>query len=224
RKWHYQVIHHDIWDYDLPPSPMLVTTTTDEGTRDVVVQMGKLPFMFILDRDTGEPVFPVIDMPVPAFQGVPGEQPYPTQPWPIKPPPLVRTAMYEADITDITPESHAFVLEQFKKYRTGPVYTPASIEGTITTPGIHGSVEWPGGAFDPATNMVFVAVNELPTVHTLTPIAPDNPVKNMTPVQRGARMYNTNCAHCHGLNKVGNPPFPPLTNLTKSDDEIKQIL
>lgn len=224
RKWHYQVIHHDIWDYDLPPSPMLVTTTTEAGTRDVVVQMGKLPFMFVLDRDTGEPVFPVLEMPVPAFKGVPGEQPHPTQPWPIKPPPLVRTAMYESDITDITPESHAYVLEQFKKYRTGPVYTPASIEGTITTPGIHGSVEWPGGAFDPATNMVFVAVNELPTVHTLTPIAPDNPVKNMTPVQRGARMYNTNCAHCHGLNKVGNPPFPPLTNLTKSDDEIKQIL
>ncbi|WP_353127899.1 PQQ-binding-like beta-propeller repeat protein [Parapedobacter pyrenivorans] len=224
RKWHYQVIHHDIWDYDLPPSPMLVTTTTEEGTRDVVVQMGKLPFMFILDRDTGEPVFPVLEMPVPAFGGVPGEQPYPTQPWPIKPPPLVRTAMFESDITDITPESHAYVLEQFKKHRTGPVYTPASVEGTITTPGIHGSVEWPGGAFDPATNVVFVAVNELPTVHTLTPIAPDSPMKNMTPVQRGASIYNTNCAHCHGINKAGNPPFPALNNLKKSDREIKEIL
>ncbi|HWL00196.1 MAG TPA: PQQ-binding-like beta-propeller repeat protein [Parapedobacter sp.] len=224
RIWHYQVIHHDIWDYDLPPSPMLVTTTTDEGTKDVVVQMGKVPFMFILDRDTGHPVFPVVEMPVPSFGGVPGEQPHPTQPWPIKPPPLVRTAMYESDITDITPESHAFVLEQFKKYRTGPVYTPASVEGTITTPGIHGSVEWPGGAYDPATNVVFVAVNELPTVHTLTPIAPDNPTIEMSSVQQGAAIYNTNCAHCHGIDKVGNPPFPPLTNLKRDGSEVKQLL
>lgn len=224
RKWHYQVIRHDIWDYDLPPAPMLVTTTTDQGTRDVVVQMGKFPFMFILDRDTGEPVFPVVDMPVPSFKGVAGEQPYATQPWPLKPPPLVRTAMYESDITDITPESYASVLEQFRKLRTGPVYTPASLEGTITTPGHHGAVEWPGGCFDPASNVVFVAVNEFPTVHTLTPIDPDNPLDNQTPVQRGASIYNTNCAHCHGLNKVGNPPFPPLNKLTKTNEEILQLL
>jgi len=224
RIWHYQVIQHDIWDYDLPPSPMLATTTTEEGTRDVVVQMGKLPFMFILDRDTGEPVFPVIDMPVPDFQGVPGEKPHPTQPWPIKPPPLVRTSMYESDITDITPESHAFVLEQFKKHRTGPVYTPPSIEGTITTPGIHGSVEWPGGAFDPETNVVYVAVNELPSVNILTPIPPDNSSENMTKVQLGEGIFNTNCAHCHGINKKGNPPFPALTDLTLNESEIKTIL
>lgn len=224
RKWHYQVIKHDIWDYDLPPAPMLLTITDEGVERDVVVQMGKFPFMFILDRDTGEPIFPVVDMPVPFFQGVDGERPQPTQPWPLKPPPLVRTSIYESDLSEITPESYAYVLEQFKKHRTGTVYTPASIEGTITTPGHHGAVEWPGGSYDPTTNVVFVPVNEYPSVHTLTPIAPDDPTKNMTPVQRGASIYNTNCAHCHGLNKAGNPPFPALTNLTKSDQEILQIL
>ena len=224
RKWHYQVIRHDIWDYDLPPAPMLVTTTTEKGTRDVVVQMGKLPLLFVFDRDSGEPVFPVVDMPVPSFKGVPGEQPHPTQPWPLKPAPLVRTAMYESDITDITPESHANVLEQFRKHRTGPVYTPASIEGTITTPGHHGSVEWAGGAFDPSTNVLYVAVNEEPTVHTLVPMEPDNPLTNLTPVQAGARIYDTNCTQCHGLNKAGNPPYPRLTGLAKSDDEIRKIL
>src|SRR5690606_12943328 len=156
RKWHYQVIKHDIWDYDLPPAPMLATITTDDGPRDVVVQMGKFPFMFILDRDTGEPIFPVVEMPVPFFQGVDGEQPQATQPWPLKPPPLVRTSMYESDLSTITPESYAFVLERFKKRRTGTVYTPASVEGTITTPGHHGAVEWPGGSYDPASNVVFV--------------------------------------------------------------------
>src|SRR5690606_8694521 len=224
RKWHYQLIHHDIWDYDLPPAPMLVTITTDKGKRDVVVQMGKLPFMFVLDRDTGEPVFPVVEVPVPRFPGVEGEEPYPTQPWPLKPPPLVRIAMYESDITDITPESHAFVLEQFKKHRTGPVYTPPSIEGTITTPGIHGSVEWPGGAFDPETNVVYVAVTELPSVNILTPIPPASSSENVTQVQLGERIFNTNCAHCHGINKKGNPPFPARTDLTFNESEIKTIL
>ena len=225
KKWHYQLIRHDIWDYDLPPAPMLVTTTDANGTtRDVVVQMGKLPLMFILDRDTGEPVFPVVDMPVPSFKGVPGEEPHPTQPWPLKPPPLVRTAMYESDITDITPESKANVLAQFKKHRTGPVYTPASIEGTITTPGHHGSVEWAGGSYDPATNILYVAVNEEPTVHTLVPIEPDNATKNLTAVQAGLKIYNSNCVQCHGQNRAGNPPFPKLKGLTKTDAQIRQIL
>lgn len=223
RKWHYQLIHHDIWDYDLPPAPMLVTITTDKGKRDVVVQMGKLPFMFVLDRDTGEPVFPVVEVPVPRFPGVEGEEPYPTQPWPLKPPPLVRIAMYESDITDITPESRASVLEQFKKHRTGPVYTPASIEGTITTPGHHGSVEWPGGAYDPKSNIVYVSVNEEPTVHTLVPIPPDNAAE-LSPIQKGAKLYDSNCAQCHGLNKAGNPPYPSLRNVRRSDQEIRDLL
>lgn len=224
RIWHYQLIRHDIWDYDLPPVPMLLTTTTEKGERDVVVQMGKMPIMFVLDRDTGEPVFPVVDMPVPSFKGVPGEEPVPTQPWPLKPPPLVRTAMYEADITDITPESHANVLEQFRKHRTGPVYTPASIEGTITTPGHHGSVEWPGGAYDPATNVLYVAVNEEPTVHTLVPIPPDNASGKMTPVIAGKKLYDTNCTLCHGFKNTGNPPYPKLSEIQKGDNEIRKIL
>lgn len=109
RIWHFQTICHDIWDYDLPPPPALVTINSDGEYRDVVVQTGKQPSMFILDRDTGEPVFPVVDKPVPAFQGVPGEQPCETQPWPLKPEPLVRTSMYESDISRITPESYEFV-------------------------------------------------------------------------------------------------------------------
>lgn len=224
RKWHYQLIHHDIWDYDLPPAPMLLTTNTSGGTRDVVVQMGKLPYMFILDRDTGEPVFPVVEMPVPAYKGVPGEEPYPTQPFPLKPPPLVRTSMYESDITDITPESKADVLAQFRKHRTGPVYTPASEEGTITVPGHHGSVEWPGAAYDPKTNIVYVPVNEEPTVHTLVPIPPDNAAV-LSPIQAGAKIYDSNCTQCHGSGKAGNPPaYPSLRNVKRSDDEVRKLL
>ena len=224
RQWHYQLIHHDIWDYDLPPAPMLLTTTTDKGKRDVVVQMGKLPYMFVLDRDTGEPVFPVIEQAVPAFKGVPGEDPWPTQPIPLKPPPLVRTAMYEADITDITPESRANVLAQFRKHRTGLVYTPASVEGTITVPGHHGSVEWPGGAYDPASNIAYISVNEEPTVHTLVPIPPDNSAV-LSPIQKGAKIYDSNCVQCHGTGKAGNPPaYPSLTRVKRSDDEIRKLL
>ena len=222
-QWHYQTIHHDIWDYDLPPAPMLVTTTTEEGMRDVVVQMGKQPSMFILDRDTGEPVFPVVEKPVPSFQGVEGEEPWPTQPWPLKPEPLVRTSMYESDITDITPESHAHVLKQFRKHRTGPVYTPASVEGTITVPGHHGAVEWPGGTYDPETNILYVPVNEEPTVHTLTLLEPDGTSEEQTQAQKGNQIYNSFCVSCHGLNRQGGSALP-LTDLQINSDSIRTVV
>jgi quinoprotein glucose dehydrogenase len=225
RQWHYQTICHDIWDYDLPPAPSLATITTDEGPRDVVVQMGKQPQMFILDRDTGEPIFPVVQKPVPSFPGVEGEQPCKTQPWPLKPEPLVRTSMYKSDITRITPESYANVLEQFKQHRTGPVFTPASLEGTITVPGHHGSVQWPGSAFDPTTNVLYVAVNEEPTVHQLIPMEPDNVTElELSSIQRGRNIYNTNCTSCHGLNKQANGPYPSLVDMDLNRDEIRTVL
>ncbi len=222
RQWHYQAIRHDIWDYDLPPPPMLATINSEGESRDVVVQTGKHPTMLVLDRDTGEPVFPVVDKPVP-MEAVPGEEPYPTQPWPLKPEPLVRTSMYESDITDITPESHDAVLKKFRKLKTGPVYTPPSIEGTIITPGIHGGNEWGGPSYDPETNTVYVNVNNIPFILTLIPMKPDQ-YGDMTSVRRGNVTYNSQCAVCHGAQRQGSPGVPALTDLQLSSDTLRTVV
>jgi quinoprotein glucose dehydrogenase len=222
-QWHYQTVHHDIWDYDNPPAPILATIQRDGAARDVAVQLTKMGFTFVLDRDTGQPVFPVEERPVPPST-VPGEEAWPTQPFPVKPPPLVRLATYEADLTNINPESRNAVLEQFRKLRTGPLYTPASLEGTLTTPGHQGGAEWGGGAFDPKTGVLYVNVNEAPTINRLEPLEILDP-DAATPAERGSLLYRTACILCHGPNRQGNPPlYPPLQHLALRDDEIRDLL
>jgi quinoprotein glucose dehydrogenase len=220
-QWHFQTIHHDIWDYDIAPPPMLSTITKDGKERDVVVQTGKQGKVFVFDRDTGESLFPIVEKPVPT-DAAPGEVPYPTQPWPLKPDPLVRTSFYESDLTDITPESYASALEQFKKLRPGPMYTPPSIEGTIVQPGIHGGNEWGGPAFDPETNIAYVNVNDFPFILTLDPMQPDQ-FADMTDLQRGRTIYSAQCAVCHGANRQGGTGLP-LDNLAFSADSLKKIV
>lgn len=221
-QWYFQTMHHDIWDYDIAAAPMLATITKEDGTQqDVVVQTGKQGKFFVFDRDTGESLFPIVEKPVPT-DAAPGEVPYPTQPWPLKPDPLVRTAFYESDITDITPESHASALEKFKKLKGGPMYTPPSIEGTIVQPGIHGGNEWGGPAFDPETNVAYVNVNDFPFVLTLVPMPPDQ-FADMSELQRGNTIYAGQCAACHGAERQGGTGMP-LLNLAYSDDQLKTII
>lgn len=223
RIWHYQVLCHDIWDYDLPPAPVLATVTYSDGSeRDVVLQTGKHPTMDILDRETGEPLFPVVNKPVPT-DGVSGEQPCEYQKWPLMPEPLVRTSMYESDITQITPESFEYVKNEMKNFRVGPVYTPPSVEGTVTVPGIHGASEWGGGAFDPETNMYYINVNNIPFVLTLVPIPPDG-FEEMTPLRKGNLTYNAYCAQCHGASREGNHGLPALDELQIASEELKSII
>lgn len=223
RQWHYQTIHHDIFDYDNPPAPILATIQVDGQLRDVAVQLTKMGLTFVLDRESGAPIFPVVEQPVPASK-VPGEEAWPTQPFPTRPPPLVRLATFEADLTNITPESRASAIEQFRKFETGFLYTPASLRGTMTTPGHQGGVEWGGGAVDPATGVLYVNANEAPTIHTLRPLAEVDRTR-ATPIERGAHLYQTACTACHGLNRQGNPPlFPPLQDVRLSPQDIQTLL
>ena len=218
-QWHFQTIHHDIWDYDIAPAPMLSTITQDGIERDVVVQTGKQGKVFIFDRDTGESLFPIVEKPVPT-DAPPGEVAYPTQPWPLKPDPLVRTSFHESDLTTITPESHASALERFKRLRPGPMYTPPSIEGTIVQPGIHGGNEWGGPAFDPETNIAYVNVNDFPFILTLDLIQPDQ-VADST--DQGRTIYSAQCAFCHGADRQGGTGGP-LDNLALSTDELIDVI
>lgn len=172
RKWHYQTVRHDLWDYDNPPAPILVTLRTGTTSRDAVVQLTKMGFTFVLDRDTGRPLFPVQEVSVPRST-VPGEETSPTQLIPLKPQPLVRQTLTEAGLTNITHEARAYALKEFRKYLSGPIYTPPSVQGTITTPGHLGGSEWHGGSFDPALNMLYVNVNEVPTINRLKAVTRD---------------------------------------------------
>ena len=218
-QWHFQTIHHDIWDYDIAPAPMLATITQDGEERDVVVQTGKQGKVFVFDRDTGESLFPIVEKPVPT-EAPPGEVAYPTQPWPLKPDPLVRTSFYESDLTTITPESHQSALEQFRKLKPGPMYTSPSMEGTIVQPGIHGGNEWGGPAFDPETNIAYVNVNDFPFILTLDLIPPDQ-VADKT--DQGRTIYMADCAFCHGSNRQGGTGVA-LDNLTLSSDALIDVI
>jgi quinoprotein glucose dehydrogenase len=220
RQWHYQTVHHDIWDYDNPPAPVLATIQIDGQPKDVAVQFTKMGLTFVLDRDTGDSIFPVEERPVPRSD-VPGEEAWPTQPFPTRPPPLNRQAMFESDVTNISPEARAYVLEKFRNLKTGSLYTPASLQGTVTTPGHQGGAEWGGGAFDPVTGVIYVNINEAPTIDRLEPLAEFDPA-TATPAQRGFMLYSSACIFCHGPNKQGNPPlYPPLKNLKKTDAEVR---
>lgn len=224
RRWHFQTVHHDIWDYDNPPAPILVTLTTGGTRRDVVVQLTKMGYTFVLDRDTGQPVFPVVEVPVPKST-VPGEEAQPTQPVPLKPPPLVRQGFTEADLTAITPEARRYVQEQFRRYVAGPLYTPATLQGTLTLPGHLGGVQWHGGSFDPALNVLYVNANEIPTINRLRPVHWQPPGQRLSTAQLGRLTFERYCLSCHGAERQGAPPLiPPLHPLQRTEEEIRAVL
>ena len=224
RKWHYQTVHHDIWDYDNPPAPILVTLRTGTSSRDAVVQLTKMGLTFVLDRETGEPLFPVYERPVPR-SNVPGDEAWPTQPFPLKPPPLVRQSLTEADLTNITPEARRNALTQFRKYVSGSIYTPPTLQGTLTQPGHLGGSQWHGGSFDPSLNVLYVNVNDAPTINRLRPVYDRPGDAGQTPVQLGRQIYEKTCLACHGAQRQGIPPLnPPLENLNKSRQEIEAVI
>ncbi|HUF47469.1 MAG TPA: pyrroloquinoline quinone-dependent dehydrogenase [Vicinamibacterales bacterium] len=155
RKWHRQIVRHGLWDYDLPAAPMLVTITVAGRRIDAVVQLTKQGYAFVFDRVTGEPVWPIDDVPVPESD-VPGESAWPTQPVPRRPGPFAPQGATAADVFSLTPALRAAALEAFGRYRSGPLYTPPSKEGTILRPGVIGGANWGGGAFDPQTGRLYV--------------------------------------------------------------------
>jgi len=154
-RWHFQTVHHDVWDYDLPAQPSLVTLRHDTGPRDVVVQVAKTGFVFVLDRDTGEPVFPVDEVPVPQ-DGAPGEWLSPTQPMPQKPPALVPHTISADDAWGLTFLDRWACQDMFAKYRNSGLFTPPSEQGTLMFPFSGGGANWGGMAFNPETQLMYV--------------------------------------------------------------------
>jgi quinoprotein glucose dehydrogenase len=155
-KWHFQTVHHGLWDWDIPAAPNLVTITVDGQRIEAVAQVTKRGDTFVFDRVTGKPVWPIVERPVPTDTDVPGEKPYPTQPFPTKPPPFVGQGVLLEDANDLTPEVEALAQEQMRKFRIGPIFTPPSLRGTLQRPGQGGGANWGGAAFDPETGYLFV--------------------------------------------------------------------
>jgi quinoprotein glucose dehydrogenase len=161
-KWYFQTVHHGLWDWDNPAPPNLVTITVNGQRIDAVAQVTKQGFTYVFDRVTGKPVWPIVERPVPADSDVPGEQPYQTQPFPTKPPAFVEQGVLLEDANNLTPEIKAMAVEQMRKYRVGPMFTPPSLEGTLQRPAQNGGANWGGAAFDPQTGYLFVrAANQV---------------------------------------------------------------
>jgi quinoprotein glucose dehydrogenase len=172
RIWHYQVVHHDLWDRDLTCPPALVTLNINGKRVDAAVQPTKFGQLFVLDRQTGAPLFPIEERSVPPGD-VPGEKAWPTQKQVLKPPSYARQVFTEDDITDISPEARAYVLDTFKKCRSG-TWEPPSLQGTIIFPGFDGGSNWGGGSFDPATGWYYINSHDEPWIMTLVPAPEDS--------------------------------------------------
>ena len=156
RRWHYQTVHHDVWDYDLPAAPVLVEVKRDGKTIPAVAQVTKTGFVFVLHRETGEPLFPVEERPVPK-SAIPGEETHPTQPYPTKPPPLARQSMTAAELTEVTPESRAECLAITEGAKLDvKLYDPLGEQDQALFPGLNGGANYGGASFDPGRGLLFV--------------------------------------------------------------------
>ncbi len=212
RVWHYQFVHHDLWDRDLPAPPNLLTVRHNGRRVDAVAQVTKSGHVFVFNRASGEPLFPIEERPYPPSDLL-GEFAWPTQPLPLKPAPFARQHFSEDLVTDISPESRQAVLDRFRKVKPHQTFLPPSREGTIVFPGFDGAAEWGGAGVDPEAGVLYVNSNEMPWILTMV----EARTRGELPLSSGEQIYRQICAACHGLNREGDPAraFPTLAGVEK---------
>lgn len=216
RIWHFQTVHHGLWDYDVASAPNLVDITVDGKAIKAVAQVSKTGFTYVFDRLTGEPVWPIEERPVPQSD-VPGERTHPTQPFPTKPPPFERQGLSEDDLIDFTPEINAAARELAEKWVLGPLFTPPIVEGTngkeatIFLPGAGGGANFPGANIDPDTGILYVPSHTRPYAMSLVP--PDNPESDWPYVIRVQRNIGP-----MGL-PLTKPPYRRITAINLNNGE-----
>lgn len=222
-KWYFQGIHHDLWDRDFPCPPNLATIYHDGKKKEVVVQAGKDGFIYVLDRDTGTSVFPIEERPVPS-RGLPGEHPYPTQKFLLKPQPLSKQLITEDDLTDISPEAHEFVRKRFFEFpKMESRFEPPSVAGTLLF-GYSGGAQWGGNAIDPE-GILYQNANHAPwELKMIDAETRDRELQSLSP---GNALYVSNCSACHGEDRKGSGTLiPSLVEVGKklSADEIQTVI
>jgi quinoprotein glucose dehydrogenase len=223
-KWHFQVVHHDLWDRDLAANPNLVTINHDGKQIDAIAQTTKHGYIFMFDRTNGKPVFPIVEKPVPT-KALPGEEPWPTQPIPTLPQPFARQMFNPEDVTDISPETHQDMLQRYNLVKNRLMFTPPSKQGGWIFPGFDGGGEWGGAAIDPESKIMYVNSSELPWAQVMIDVpmvTNDQSLKGM-----GQVIYNKNCISCHGPELKGNgTSYPSLVNIGNKykEDQVSQII
>jgi glucose dehydrogenase len=219
RIWHFQGVHHDIWDRDFPSPPSLVTVRSHGKQIDAVAQTTKQGYLFLFDRATGKPLFPIEEHPFPASTA-PGEKASATQPVPLLPEPYARQKLTADMLTTRTPESHAWAVEQFKTFISNGLFVPFSVDKqTVVFPGFDGGAEWGGSAVDIKTGIIYINANDIVWTGGLT--------ENKQGGSLGSTVYQSQCAICHGGDRKGNPPtFPSLIDEQKrlSDTQVTAII
>jgi glucose dehydrogenase len=219
RIWHFQGVHHDIWDRDFPAPPALVTVRRDGKAIDAVAQTTKQGFLFLFDRATGTPLFPIEEKKFPASQ-IPGEVTSPTQPVPLAPAPFSRQVLTEDLLTRRTPTAHAWAEKEFSTYLSAGQFVPTALDKeTVVFPCFLGGAEWGGPAVDPTRGVIFINANEWACVIALTENKPGR--------STGERTYHNQCSICHGDKRTGSPPtYPSLVDVTKklSQAEIETTI
>jgi quinoprotein glucose dehydrogenase len=216
RRWHFQTVHHDLWDRDLPAAPNLVTVTHEAQRVDAVAQITKSGFVFLFDRASGSPLFPVEERPVPTSD-LQGEQAWPTQPFPTKPAPFARQTITAVDLP-------AAALRRFRTLRHDGLFTPPSRAGSVVLPGFDGGGEWGGAAVDPETAVLYVNASDVPWIAALREPAQLPPPTDVP--RTGAAVYRLTCAACHGADRRGHDRAPSLSNVGArlSAQQLEQVL
>jgi len=217
-KWYFQTVHHGLWDWDIPAPPNLVTIRVNGQRIDAVAQVTKRGDTFVFDRVTGKPVWPMVERPVPADSDVPGEKPYPTQPFPSKPPSFVGQGVLLEDANSLTPEIKAMAQAQMQKFRIGPMFTPPSLKGTLQRPSQGGGANWGGAAFDPESGYLFVRAANSVGVNRLAKNDGSDPIVAVAysnVFARGGESVNL----AGGLPLV-SPPYAVLTAIDLNKGEI----
>jgi quinoprotein glucose dehydrogenase len=226
RLWHFQDIHHDVWDHDLSSPPALVTINKDGKKIDAIAFTTKTGFVFIFNRETGESVYPIKEIPVPHESELMGEKLSPTQPLPTFPKPFARQLLTENDLNTLLPDSsYQEVKKRFAGYKKSSMFEPPSKEGTIIVPAFDGGAEWGGPSYDPETGILYVNANEMANVLTVVDLK-DKPAGSETYIDAGKRLYNVNCMSCHGPERQGGGNYPSLINVNKkyNDEQFNQLI
>ncbi|HKH63208.1 MAG TPA: c-type cytochrome, partial [Flavitalea sp.] len=220
--WYFQTIYHDLWDRDIACAPNLATIKHEGKMVDVVVQATKDGLIYVLDRDKGTSLFPVEERSV-SIAGLPGEKPWPTQKFPLKPAPLSRQVLTADEITNLSPESNAFVTKRFDSTRSGDKFMPPSKEGTLFF-AIGGGAEWGGNAIDPS-GVLYQNVNEM--VWDIRMMDLNSPEMKKELMTRGNKLYITHCASCHGVDRKGtSQEYPGLIDISDrlANNQILEVI
>lgn len=209
--WHFQTVHHDLWDYDNPCPPNLVTLQRPNGPVDAIAQVTKVGHVFVLDRETGAPLFPVEERGTPQSE-IPGESSWPTQPFPLAPPPYAKQGFFQNDISSRSAEVEESLIQKFENmdFQFGPLFIPPGKMPTATMPQFNGGTDWGGAAYDPRSNVLYVnSSSELEWIS----MRELSSAESVSSHELGRRLYQTLCSNCHGSPGYSSANAPSLENL-----------